>query len=100
VVPDPVLLVEILSPGNEADTRENVWAYASIPSVREILIVHSTGVAAELLRKQSDASWPKEPEEVGPGDTLRLESIDLTCSLIDLYAHTHLPESGASAPAL
>lgn len=90
VVPDPVLLVEILSPGNEADTRENVWAYASIPSVREILIVHSTRVAAELLRRRSDASWPEEPEEVGPGEKLRLDSIDLTCPLIDLYARTHL----------
>jgi Uma2 family endonuclease len=90
VVPDPVLLVEILSPGNEADTRENVWAYASIPSVREILIVHSTRVAAELLQRQPDASWPKEPEEIGPDNTLRLESIDLTCPLIDLYERTHL----------
>lgn len=90
VVPDPVLLVEILSPGNEADTRENVWAYASIPSVREILIVHSTRIAAELLRRQSDGSWPKEPEDIGPSGTLRLESIDLTCPLTDLYARTHL----------
>jgi Uma2 family endonuclease len=85
-----VLLIEILSPGNEADTRENVWAYASIPSVQEILIVHSTRLAAELLRRQSNAIWPEEPEEVGPNGTLRLESIDLTCPLIDLYARTHL----------
>jgi Uma2 family endonuclease len=90
MLPDPVLLIEILSPSNEADTRANVWAYASIPSVREILIVHSTQVAAELLRRQTDGNWPKEPRNLARGDTLRLESIGLTCSLIDLYARTHL----------
>ena len=90
VLPDPVLLVEILSAGNEAETRANVWAYATIPSVHEILIVHSTQVAAELLRRQPDANWPKEPEDIGPGGVLRLEGIDLTCPLTDLYTRTHL----------
>src|ERR671933_996226 len=37
VLPDPVLLVEILSPGNDRETWENVWAYSTIPSVQEIL---------------------------------------------------------------
>ena len=30
---DPVLLVEILSPSNQAESRANVWAYTTIPSV-------------------------------------------------------------------
>jgi Uma2 family endonuclease len=90
VVPDPVLLIEILSPSNEADTRENVWAYATIPSVREILVVHSTRVAAELLRRRPDGTWPEEAEEVRQGGTLRLDSIDLTCPLSEVYARTHL----------
>jgi Uma2 family endonuclease len=90
LLPDPVLLVEVLSPSNEAETRGNVWAYASIPSVREILIVRSTRVAAELLRRCLDGSWPEEAEEVGPDGTLRLESVDLTCPLAQVYARTHL----------
>jgi hypothetical protein len=59
-------------------------------SVREILIVHSSQIAAELLRRQPDVSWPKKPEDIGPSGTLRLESIDLTCLLMDLYTRTHL----------
>ena len=90
VMPDPLLLIEILSPGNEADTRANVWTYASIASVREILVLHSTRIVVELLRRQPDTGWPKEPEVFGSGNTLRLENIDLTCPLIDLYARTHL----------
>ena len=89
-LPDPVLLIEILSPGNESDTWENVWAYASIPSVQEILVVHSTRIGAALLRRQPDLSWPKEPDEIEPGGTLRLESIDFACLLAELYAGTHL----------
>src|SRR5437764_11584789 len=30
---NPVLLVEILSPTNENETRENVWSYTTIPTV-------------------------------------------------------------------
>ena len=37
MVQDPVLLIEILSPSNESETRANVWTYTTIPSVREIL---------------------------------------------------------------
>jgi Uma2 family endonuclease len=32
---DPVLLIEILSPSNQAETWTNVWAYTTIPSVRK-----------------------------------------------------------------
>ena len=50
VLPEPVLIVEILSPTNESDTWENVWTYVSIPSVQEVLVLRSTSIAAELLR--------------------------------------------------
>jgi len=90
VLPDPVLLIEILSPGNAADTWDNVWSYTTIPSVREIAIVHSTRVLAEVLRRAADGHWPEEPEEIGAGGTLKLESIGFACPLADVYAQTHL----------
>jgi hypothetical protein len=34
-VTEPVLLIEILSPSSEAETRANVWAYATVPSVKK-----------------------------------------------------------------
>lgn len=89
-MPDPVLLIEILSPGNVRTTWDNVWAYASIPSVREILVVHSTRIAAELLRRGPDGSWPPEPELIADDGTLRLESVDLACPLRDVYGRTYL----------
>lgn len=89
-VQEPVLLIEILSPSNEVDTRQNVWTYTTIPSVREILVLHSTRIAAELLRRGAGASWPENPDPVGPMDQLTLESIGLTVPLAALYARTHL----------
>jgi Uma2 family endonuclease len=89
-LPDPIVLIEVLSPGNTSDTWDNVWAYTTIPSVRAIVVVHSTRVLAELLRRGADGHWPAEPEEIGPDGILRLESIDFACRLPEIYAQTHL----------
>jgi Uma2 family endonuclease len=87
---DPVLLIEILSPSNEIETWANVWTYASIPTVSEILIIHSTRVAAELLRREADGQWPDEPMALGPDDTISLTSIGFTTPLISIYRTTFL----------
>jgi Uma2 family endonuclease len=92
-LPDPILLIEILSSGNASDTWDNVWSYTTIPSVREIVVVHSTRVMAEVLRRGADGNWPAEPEEIGPDGTLRLESIAFACPLPDVYAQTHLAKA-------
>jgi Uma2 family endonuclease len=89
-LPDPIVLVEILSPGNASQTWDNVWSYTTIPTVREILVVHSTRRFAELLRRDGDGNWPPEPEEIGPDGTLRLDSIAFACPLPAIYAQTHL----------
>src|ERR1700722_15056189 len=87
VVPDPVLLVEILSPSNEVATWRNVWSYTTIPTVTEILAVRSTRIEAELLRRLPDGNWPKEPELLRAGDRLTLTSIGLS-EVLDLFYET------------
>ena len=64
MVSEPIVLIEILSPSNEADTRANIWAYTTVPSVREILAIRSTRIEAELLVRGADGTWPAEPEIV------------------------------------
>jgi Uma2 family endonuclease len=90
MVPDPVLLIEILSPRNEADTRANIWAYTTIPSVQEILAVHSTRIEAELLRRGPDGNWPGEPQIVTGAQTLTLASVGFATPLAALYRTTAL----------
>jgi Uma2 family endonuclease len=90
MVPDPVVLIEILSPSNEAQTRANIWAHTTIPSVREILAVHSTRIEAELLRRNPDGSWPEDPEILTAVDTLALPSIGFATTLAMCYRTTAL----------
>lgn len=82
---EPVLLIEILSPSNEPETRSNVWAYTTIPSVREILIVRATRIEAELLRRNADGSWPEEAAVLHGGETLTLASVDFSTPLLAIY---------------
>lgn len=90
MMPDPVLLVELLSPNNEAETRANVWAYTTIPTVREILVVHSTRMKAELLRRNTDETWPETAAIFRAQDRLELVSIGLLVPLVALYRTTGL----------
>jgi Uma2 family endonuclease len=95
-LPDPLLIIEILSLSNEAETRQNVWAYASIPSVQEILLVRSTEIAAELLRRQADGDWPAQPQIIEGGAEIALDSIGFRANLGDFYEDTHLRRDGTS----
>ncbi len=88
--PEPILLIEILSPSNEVETWANVWTYASIRSVTEILVVNTIRVAAELLRREANGQWPDEPVVLGPDDQIALTSIAFTSPLRSFYRTTVL----------
>ena len=90
MVLEPVLLIEILSPSNEPETRANVWTYTTIPSVQEILLVRSTRVEAELLRRGGDGTWPEQSSIIRPVDVLELASLDFAVPLASLYRTTGL----------
>jgi len=96
---DPVLVIELLSPSNQAETWANVWAYTSIPSVREILVLRTTTIHADLLRRFPDGSWPAEPEIIESG-TIRLGSIDMAFDLAEAYRTTRFTAAspGGAAP--
>lgn len=90
LVRNPVLIVEILSPGNERLTRGNVWVYRDIPSVREILLLYSWKIGGEVLRRDEDGTWPAEAVVLGAEDRLRLHGIGLDVPLADAYATSGL----------
>ena len=90
MMPDPILLVEVLSPSNVEDTWSNIALYATVPSVREILIVDSREIAVQVIRRSADGNWPAEPELVGPGSTVMLTSIGLELAVSEVYRGTHL----------
>jgi Uma2 family endonuclease len=91
-LPDPILIVEVLSPTNEDDTWSNVPLYATLPTVMEILLVDSTRIEALLLRRGADGHWPQGPTTFGPGATVELTSIGLSFPLREAYRDTYLAE--------
>lgn len=58
------------------------WAYASIPSVQEILVVRTAGIGDHPLRRNRDGSWPDRALAIGE---LKLESGALGTPLAAAY---------------
>jgi Uma2 family endonuclease len=82
---DPFVLIEILSPSNRSDTWADVWSYTTIPSVREILVLYSEEIRADLLRREEDGTWPDNPLALTSGDDVTLESIGFSAPLAAFY---------------
>jgi Uma2 family endonuclease len=85
----PSLIVEVLSPSNQAETWANVWAYTTIPSVQEILVLHSVRIRADIFRRGADGTWPEAPEVVSEGE-LHLASVDFRVPVAAVYRTTDL----------
>jgi Uma2 family endonuclease len=94
----PLLVIEVLSASNRAETWSNVWTYTSQPSVREIVVISSLALEAHVLRRTADGTWPATPTRLTDGD-LTFESIDLTLPMAAIYRDTGLrapiPTGGA-----
>jgi Uma2 family endonuclease len=84
LVKDPVLIVEILSPGTERhDRRTKLPVYRDIESVEEILLIDSESIYAEILRREGDR-WITELVR-GRDAILRLSSVDVQIAMAELY---------------
>jgi Uma2 family endonuclease len=84
-MPEPNLLVEILSPSTARADQAKVWLYATMPSVREILIVHTTKVRLELYARLADGSWPNEAQLAMQGDSVDISCIGMQLHVDKLY---------------
>jgi Uma2 family endonuclease len=90
-LPEPVLIVEVLSPSTEDHDRgRKVPDYREIPSLQEILVVASQERRIELGRREGD-HWRVE-DLIGEA-TVRLASCDVLIPLAAIYAHVDLAGS-------
>jgi Uma2 family endonuclease len=81
---DPILLVEILSPGTERhDRRVKLPVYRQIDSVQEILLIDADAYYAEIHRREN-GRWLAELVR-GPSATLILTSVELRLAMSELY---------------
>jgi Uma2 family endonuclease len=82
---EPLVLIEILSPTNVSKTRANVSDYTTISTVAEIVVLRSTAIAAEILRRAPDGTWPEQPDIIAADGELRLDSIGFAVPLRDVH---------------
>jgi len=92
--PQPIVIVEVLSPGTEAeDRRIKVPAYRTIPSVREIALIPQDRPAVTVERRGSGSAWIVE-QVAGLDGVLRLDSLDFAVPLAELYRGLDIAEAG------
>jgi Uma2 family endonuclease len=92
LIADPLLIVEILSPGTVAhDRHTKVPDYRRIGSVREILLIDSERIFAEVLRRDGER-WITEIVQ-GRDAVLSLAAIDLAVPMADLYEGIPIAET-------
>jgi Uma2 family endonuclease len=81
---DPLLIVEILSPSNWRQTRDNVQRYTATDSVMEVLVLHQSLIMAEVMRRSPAGIWDEHLLFI-EGDTLDLTSIGFSAPLAAFY---------------
>ncbi len=90
VIMNPVVIIEILSKSTEAyDRGEKFALYRSIPSLREYVLISSTSIRAEVMRKESDLGlWFLASEADTLEGSIQIKNIELELSLSDIYEET------------
>jgi Uma2 family endonuclease len=88
--PDPVLIIEVLSPSNQKDTWESIYAMATIPALAEIAVVDSERVRVEVFRRDANGGWPKSGIVSEASGTVQLTSLAAEFLISEIYAGTHL----------
>ncbi len=83
-VEDPVLVIEVLSPGTEAtDRREKLLAYRTLSSLSEYVLTSQDEARVEIHRRRGDIGWERI-EYSGP-ETVELASVDLQIAMREIY---------------
>lgn len=93
---EPVLVVEVLSPGTAAYDRGDKFAdYRALPSLAEYLLVDVDKRRCDLYRKGADGLWVLHPTQ--GEQPLVLASLDLTVPAAALWADLEPDDVGSSA---
>jgi Uma2 family endonuclease len=94
LVRSPRIVVEVMSPGSEADDRgSKLVAYKACESIQEIVLISQFSQHVELYRRNGDDSdeW-LGPFIYGPTQTFTLESVDVEVEMADIYRKVNLEE--------
>jgi Uma2 family endonuclease len=80
----PCLIIEILSPTTEAyDRGDKFTMYRRSPSLQDYVLVNADKIAIDIYQKDERGKW--EILNYRLGDSIKLESIDLTFPIDQVY---------------
>jgi len=81
---DPVMIAEVLSPGTQRyDRGDKRLAYFSLPTLREYILVAQDRMQVDVYRRLDEQVSSECLRQAD--DLLRLESIDFTIALTQIY---------------
>ena len=84
-VTNPILIIEVLSDSTEAKDRgEKFFAYQTLSSLKEYILVSQNKPVVEQFIKQSDGSW-KYLATIGLESTCKIESVNIELALSEIY---------------
>jgi Uma2 family endonuclease len=84
-VTNPKLLIEVLSKSTEAKDRgEKFFAYQTLESLQEYVLVSQDKFLVETFTKQSDGSW-RYLATIGLDSKVYLQSVDTEISMQEIY---------------
>jgi Uma2 family endonuclease len=99
VVPAPVVVFEVLSPGREnrrRDEQEKVDEYESVPTILRYVVVESERRAYQVFwREPGDRDWRRGAPETGRPITV--PELDIALALDEVYAGIDFDQSPSAA---
>ena len=82
---NPSVIIEVLSPSTEEhDKGFKFFYYMQIPSLKEYIMINSTGINIHISQKQNDTSWKFE-EITDPASSLFINTIEQNIPVDDIY---------------
>ena len=90
IVPDPVIVFEVLSPTTgRSDRIVKLREYHAVDSIRRYVIVESNGSGLTVLAKQTTGQWHATALTIA--DTLALPEINVEIPVAEFYLDVELP---------
>lgn len=95
IVPEPVVVFEVLSPGtSRTDRIEKLREYQATPSIQRYVILEQDSIAAMVFVRHGD-DWAVSV--MTESDTLRMPEIDIELGLAEIYVDANFGDAAAAS---
>ena len=98
IVPEPVVVFEVLSPGtSRTDRIEKLRECQATPSIRRYVILEQDSIAATVFSRLG-TEWTARA--LTDGDVLAMPEIGIELRLSEIYVDAEFDEGAAAAPSV